>query len=329
MIGKVQQDSFQSLRIQIDGFSSQLSEPFGSSFGLGSSLGDSLSSLDKDCPSGHSRVLGRSQSQTSPSSSCLKSPGEPLSTVGNTQTSRYKTEMCRTFEENGTCKYGEKCQFAHGSHEIRTVSRHPKYKTDLCRTYHSVGFCPYGPRCHFIHALDEMRNQPQVTTPEKKGNGPVKQLPMFGGGSGSENSPPWTLPLRNNEKNKNADMESAVNQLNKYFNMSANIRPALSPSSLDSSRSGSCSDTSSLPSSSPPPENGFCSSPRRPLFDRPSFAWHSYPYFCQLPSPLSPLDHDHLLFFSLFLYNQSVMYFKALQLCLNLSFVQIIKTLLL
>jgi len=327
MIGKVQQDSFQSLRIQIDGFSSQLSEPFGSSFGLGSSLGDSLSSLDKDCPSGHSRVLGRSQSQTSPTSS-LKSPGAPPCTVPATQTSRYKTEMCRTFEENGTCKYGEKCQFAHGPHEIRTVSRHPKYKTDLCRTYHSVGFCPYGPRCHFIHALDEMRSQPIMTTPEKKGNGPVKQLPMFGG-SGNENSPPWTLPTRNNEKSKQADMESAVNQLNKYFNMSANLRPALSPSSLDSSRSGSCSDTSSLPSSSPPPENGFCSSPRRPLFDRPSFAWHSHPKYSPsyyFLSFLSPLDHDHPLFFSLFFYNQLSLYFQALQMCLTFLIVQIIKT---
>merc|ERR1712072_770759 len=70
-------------------------------------------------------------------------------------TSRYKTELCRPFSEHGTCKYGEKCQFAHGQPELRTVTRHPKYKTDLCRTYHSVGFCPYGPRCHFVHNLDE------------------------------------------------------------------------------------------------------------------------------------------------------------------------------
>jgi hypothetical protein len=58
-------------------------------------------------------------------------------------------------QENRSCKYGEKCQFAHGSFELRAVNRHPKYKTDLCRTYHSVGFCPYGPRCHFIHSPDE------------------------------------------------------------------------------------------------------------------------------------------------------------------------------
>lgn len=69
--------------------------------------------------------------------------------------SRYKTELCRPFEENGHCKYGDKCQFAHGMHELRNLSRHPKYKTERCRTFHTIGFCPYGPRCHFIHNEEE------------------------------------------------------------------------------------------------------------------------------------------------------------------------------
>lgn len=73
---------------------------------------------------------------------------------------RYKTELCRPFEENGACKYGEKCQFAHGYHELRSLSRHPKYKTEPCRTFHTIGFCPYGPRCHFIHNADERRPAP-------------------------------------------------------------------------------------------------------------------------------------------------------------------------
>ncbi|XP_060926016.1 mRNA decay activator protein ZFP36L2-like [Limanda limanda] len=73
---------------------------------------------------------------------------------------RYKTELCRPFEENGSCKYGEKCQFAHGYHELRSLSRHPKYKTEPCRTFHTIGFCPYGPRCHFIHNADELRPAP-------------------------------------------------------------------------------------------------------------------------------------------------------------------------
>jgi len=64
---------------------------------------------------------------------------------------RYKTELCRSYHETGLCKYGDKCQFAHGTHEIRTLNRHPKYKTVLCRTYHCTGYCPYGPRCHFLH----------------------------------------------------------------------------------------------------------------------------------------------------------------------------------
>ncbi|XP_047450969.1 mRNA decay activator protein ZFP36L1 [Mugil cephalus] len=69
---------------------------------------------------------------------------------------RYKTELCRTYEESGACKYGAKCQFAHGLDELRGLSRHPKYKTEPCRTFHTIGFCPYGARCHFIHNADEL-----------------------------------------------------------------------------------------------------------------------------------------------------------------------------
>ena len=64
---------------------------------------------------------------------------------------RYKTELCRQFDEHGACWYGPRCQFAHGPAELRTVVRHPKYKTDLCRPFHTTGLCPYGSRCHFIH----------------------------------------------------------------------------------------------------------------------------------------------------------------------------------
>ncbi|XP_063690476.1 mRNA decay activator protein ZFP36L2-like [Bolinopsis microptera] len=73
--------------------------------------------------------------------------------------SRYKTELCRAFEEYGTCKYGEKCQFAHGMAELRSLCRHPKYKTELCRTFHTEGFCPYGKRCHFVHTPKEELGQ--------------------------------------------------------------------------------------------------------------------------------------------------------------------------
>lgn len=88
-------------------------------------------------------------SATSPCASRPPAPSPHIST-------RYKTELCRTFEESGICKYGAKCQFAHGLDEMRGLSRHPKYKTEPCRTFHTIGFCPYGARCHFIHNADEV-----------------------------------------------------------------------------------------------------------------------------------------------------------------------------
>lgn len=83
---------------------------------------------------------------------------EPLKQVQPvTSSSRYKTELCRPYAETGFCKYGEKCQFAHGNSELRNMPRHPKYKTELCRTFHTTGLCGYGTRCHFIHNADERR----------------------------------------------------------------------------------------------------------------------------------------------------------------------------
>lgn len=102
------------------------------------------------------RRLERTQSAPGPG------PQAALSAT-TVNTSRYKTELCRPFEEFGVCKYGDKCQFAHGLAELRSLARHPKYKTELCRTYHTVGFCPYGPRCHFVHNQDEA--VPNKSTP--------------------------------------------------------------------------------------------------------------------------------------------------------------------
>ncbi|KAL7400544.1 hypothetical protein ABVT39_013726 [Epinephelus coioides] len=97
----------------------------------------------------------------SPSASRPPAPSPHIST-------RYKTELCRTFEESGTCKYGAKCQFAHGMDELRGLSRHPKYKTEPCRTFHTIGFCPYGARCHFIHNADELLAGNASVPPQKQ-----------------------------------------------------------------------------------------------------------------------------------------------------------------
>ena len=74
-------------------------------------------------------------------------------------TGKYKTELCRQFTIYGNCKYGEKCQFAHGDLELREVKKHPKYKTELCKTFHLTGFCNYGKRCHFIHKASSLTDE--------------------------------------------------------------------------------------------------------------------------------------------------------------------------
>ncbi|QDZ24889.1 hypothetical protein HOP50_15g74320 [Chloropicon primus] len=89
--------------------------------------------------------------------------------------SLYKTELCRSWEETGSCRYGGKCQFAHGKSELRPIARHPKYKTEICRTFATNGTCPYGTRCRFIHYVSSKDvQQPQA---KSKRAGASKQAP--------------------------------------------------------------------------------------------------------------------------------------------------------
>ncbi|XP_059188062.1 mRNA decay activator protein ZFP36L1 [Centropristis striata] len=94
-----------------------------------------------------------SQSDISPTA--LNTSSSSSTSSISYSSSRYKTELCRSFTESGLCKYGGKCQFAHGMDELRDLNRHPKYKTEPCRTFHTIGFCPYGIRCHFVHNNEE------------------------------------------------------------------------------------------------------------------------------------------------------------------------------
>lgn len=77
--------------------------------------------------------------------------------------SRFKTELCNNLIELGSCKYGDRCHYAHGAHELRQVSRrHPKYRTEKCKNFELTGKCPFGPRCSYVHPkpdLDEMLEQ--------------------------------------------------------------------------------------------------------------------------------------------------------------------------
>lgn len=123
---------------------------------------------------------------------------------------RYKTELCRGFQETGSCKYGNKCQFAHGEAELRGMYRHPKYKTEPCRTFYNFGYCPYGSRCHFIHEekisnalLPPAKFHSQLTpTSGQNLRHQLRQSVSFAGFLGSSrNSPPLSFSSSFNDTN--------------------------------------------------------------------------------------------------------------------------------
>ncbi|QEU61010.1 Tis11/Cth1 [Kluyveromyces lactis] len=67
----------------------------------------------------------------------------------------YKTELCESFATKGTCKYGNKCQFAHGLHELKLKERSNNFRTKPCVNWQKYGYCRYGKRCCFKHGDDE------------------------------------------------------------------------------------------------------------------------------------------------------------------------------
>lgn len=56
-----------------------------------------------------------------------------------TRVTLYKTELCRNFELSGSCPFGHRCQFAHGTHELRRRALNPRYKTEKCRNFWATG----------------------------------------------------------------------------------------------------------------------------------------------------------------------------------------------
>jgi hypothetical protein len=77
----------------------------------------------------------------SPTSTVTQNPPNGnVPSANNRKLGLYKTELCRSWEEKGSCRYGNKCQFAHGEEELRKVPRHPKYKTEICRVRRLVAW---------------------------------------------------------------------------------------------------------------------------------------------------------------------------------------------
>eukprot|EP00286_Rhodomonas_abbreviata_P029272 CAMPEP_0181300218 /NCGR_PEP_ID=MMETSP1101-20121128/6771_1 /TAXON_ID=46948 /ORGANISM="Rhodomonas abbreviata, Strain Caron Lab Isolate" /LENGTH=386 /DNA_ID=CAMNT_0023405437 /DNA_START=591 /DNA_END=1751 /DNA_ORIENTATION=+ len=101
-----------------------------------------------------------------------------------------KTRLCTKFHQFGTCPYAEKCNFAHGVHELKQpppglgdmnghangigngggigggggfngqlhpASARSNYKTRICLNWQKGGECVYAARCNFAHGAHELR----------------------------------------------------------------------------------------------------------------------------------------------------------------------------
>lgn len=68
---------------------------------------------------------------------------------------KYKTELCKSYNDTGFCPYGNKCRFAHGKQELFQKENIPtNYRKKKCISFHCNFYCVYGNRCLFKHHDD-------------------------------------------------------------------------------------------------------------------------------------------------------------------------------
>lgn len=107
--------------------------------------------------SGRQRVSGLEQEQGCGTEAWVR-PGSVEGQCGSTRhchdLTKYKTELCRSYQYNSHCGYGDACLYAHGTLDLRLYPRHPMYRTKQCFSFHHKGYCLYGTRCQFAHDMD-------------------------------------------------------------------------------------------------------------------------------------------------------------------------------
>ena len=59
-------------------------------------------------------------------------------------------EVCRAFRNNGKCRYGDECNYAHT--EGQSIPAPPRSQ---CYNWEETGACPYGDRCRYLHGPDD------------------------------------------------------------------------------------------------------------------------------------------------------------------------------
>lgn len=155
--------------------------------------------------------------------------------------SRFKTELCNNLIELGSCKYGDRCHYAHGAHELRQVSRrHPKYRTEKCKNFELTGKCPFGPRCSYVHPkpdLDDMLDQLRkywnnTRAPKPDSEDDDEDTGLFSRTNTSTSIPTCESVLSNSDhdyenSNHESDLENDENKENQLVSQRDHIQNSL------------------------------------------------------------------------------------------------------
>ena len=91
-------------------------------------------------------------------------------TTKNTNHTKYKISLCKHYNTQKGCRYGEKCQFAHGNLDLRpNISQYSpmiqnqndflNYKVVKCKNWDKNKTCKYGMYCSFAHGNNELRTK--------------------------------------------------------------------------------------------------------------------------------------------------------------------------
>jgi len=99
------------------------------------------------------KILKKNVKEINNQKSHKKKSGQFKSTAADFKI-KYKTELCKYFEINGYCKYGDNCAYAHGKDNLRSkITNTTAYRTKKCSQFFQNGYCPYGNRCQFAHQV--------------------------------------------------------------------------------------------------------------------------------------------------------------------------------
>ncbi|MBA0855699.1 hypothetical protein Goshw_017597 [Gossypium schwendimanii] len=137
----------------------------------------------------------------------------------------YKSEICRAWEEFGHCRYGSKCQFAHGKEEVRPACLpfKTKFEAQIYKSYASTvsNACSSKPR--LLHPVTE--TAAFITQKDSFAN------PGYTG-------PSFSTPIKPEETiiNSLSTVQPEITRLNTNFTMKRNTKTSkINPTSTSTS----------------------------------------------------------------------------------------------